>query len=316
MLFLKRNKIPYYIKNHLTYFLPNIRFINQLKKALTTFNAIKDKTLVNDRLDYYFKKKESFTTDEKSESITHFYKNHKKNTYFFDSISYLRAFEFKRKFNYLFGDVIHVPNIPSFVKSRPIYGNNENSVLLKLNKVRHYFFINDNIKFTDKKDILVWRGEARGKPHRIEFLKKLWNNPMCDVGQTQKPEEDVPWQKSKISISKQLEYKFIFCIEGNDVATNIKWAMSSNSLVFSYKMKYETWFMEGRLKPDYHFVLIKDDLSNLEEKMKYYTRHTDEAQQIIDNANAWVNQFKNKKREDMLSFLVIQRYFKLQKRRQ
>ena len=44
-------------------------------------------------------------------------------------------------------------------------------------------------------------------------------------------------------IYKQLNYKFIFCIEGADTATNIKWVMSSNSLCYA-KAKYETWFME------------------------------------------------------------------------
>lgn len=316
MLFLKKNKTPYYIKNNLSYFLPNSLFKRKLIKALSAFNEIEDKAYIKDRLAYYMKREKPFTTDEKSESILHFYKNHKKNTYFFDSLFYLRAFDLKNKFNYLFGDVTYVPDIPSFVKSRPISGNNENSVLLKLNKVRHYFFVKDKVKFSDKKNLLVWRGEARGKPHRTAFLKQLWNHPMCDVGQTQKPEEDVPWQKLKLSIRQQLNYKFIFCIEGNDVATNIKWVMSSNSLVFSYKMKYETWFMEGRLQAGVHFVLIKDDLSDLEEKMNYYSQNPDKAQQIINNANAWVNQFKNKKREDLLSFLVIQKYFKLQEKKQ
>ena len=48
-------------------------------------------------------------------------------------------------------------------------------------------------------------------------------------------------------ISKQLCYKFIFCIEGADTATNIKWVMSSNSLCVMPKPKYETWFMEGKI---------------------------------------------------------------------
>lgn len=313
MLFLKRNKTPYYFTNYLSYFLPNILYRNKFKRILATYNAIEDKSYIRDRLNYYFKKTDTFAINEKSESIAHFYKTHKKKTYFFDSISYLRAFDLKRKFHYIFGDVTHVPDIPSFVKSRPIFGDNENSVLLKLNKVRHYFFISDKKKFTNKKDLLVWRGEAHGKPHRIQFLKELWDHPLCDVGQTHKPVENVPWQKSKMSIRKQLEYKFVFCIEGNDVATNIKWAMSSNSLVFSCKMKYETWFMEGRLQPDYHFVLIKDDLSDIEEKILYYSKHTDEALKIIKNANDWVKQFKNKEIEDMISFLVIQKYFDYQK---
>ena len=42
--------------------------------------------------------------------------------------------------------------------------------------------------------------------------------------------------------------------------------MSSNSLCFMPKPKYETWFMEGKLIPNHHYVLIEDDYSNLLEQ--------------------------------------------------
>ena len=41
--------------------------------------------------------------------------------------------------------------------------------------------------------------------------------------------------------------------------------MSSNSVAVMPKPKYESWFMEGKLIPDYHYVLIKDDYSDFEE---------------------------------------------------
>ena len=100
-----------------------------------------------------------------------------------------------------------------------------------------------------------------------------------------------------MSIYQQLAYKFIFCIEGVDTATSIKWVMSSNSVCVMPKPKYETWFMEGTLKPDIHYVEVNDDFSNAEEKIKYYSEHTDEALKIIENAHVHVNQFKNSKRE-------------------
>ena len=55
----------------------------------------------------------------------------------------------------LFGDIVEIPKIPSIVKSRPISKYNHNSVLLKLNKVRHFTYTNDNNKFEEKKDILI-----------------------------------------------------------------------------------------------------------------------------------------------------------------
>ena len=70
------------------------------------------------------------------------------------------------------------------------------------------------------------------------------------VGQVNKPETGGAFLRPKLSILEQLEYKFVLCLEGNDVATNLKWVMSSNSLAVMPKPRYETWFMEG----SYNFV--------------------------------------------------------------
>jgi hypothetical protein len=75
------------------------------------------------------------------------------------------------------------------------------------------------------------------------------------------------------------------------------------------KPTYETWFMEGLLIPNHHYVLLKDDYSDLEEKIKYYSEHIDEALTIIKNANGHVEQFKDQKREDAISLLVLKKYF-------
>ena len=98
-----------------------------------------------------------------------------------------------------------------------------------------------------------------------------------------------------MTIDEQLDYKFILSLEGNDVATNLKWIMSSSSLAVMPRPKYETWFMEGTLVPNYHYILIKDDYSDLEERLKYYIVNTAEALEIVRNANEYVNQFRNKK---------------------
>lgn len=114
-----------------------------------------------------------------------------------------------------------------------------------------------------------------------------------------------------MTISEHLDYKYILCLEGNDVASNLKWVMSSNSLAVMPKPVYETWFMEGSLIPDFHYVHIKDDYSDLEEKLNYYNTHTAEALKIVENAHKYINQFKNKKQEDLISLLVIKKYLKM-----
>jgi hypothetical protein len=57
-------------------------------------------------------------------------------------------------------------------------------------------------------------------------------------------------------------------------------------------------------------VPIKDDFSDLEEKLNYYIQNPAEALKIIENGHKFVEQFKNKKREDLISLMVLDKYFK------
>jgi hypothetical protein len=133
---------------------------------------------------------------------------------------------------------------------------------------------------------------------------------MFNIGQTG-PVLDAPWVKNFMPISEQLDYKFIFCIEGVDTATSIKWVMSSNSVCVMPKPKYETWFMEGALQPDVHYIEISDDFSNAEQKIKYFIEHPNKVLKIIENAQAHVEQFKHAKREKLISLMVLDKYFSL-----
>ena len=86
--------------------------------------------------------------------------------------------------------------------------------------------------------------------------------------------------------------------------------MSSNSIAIMPRPKYESWFMEGRLQGGVHYIEIKDDYSDLEEKIRYYSTHPEEAKAIIRNAQAFVDQFRDKEREELISLLVLEKYFR------
>ncbi|WP_337201068.1 hypothetical protein [Campylobacter sp. W0014] len=83
--------------------------------------------------------------------------------------------------------------------------------------------------------------------------------------------------------------------------------MSSNSLVLSTKMTCETWFMEGKLKANEHFVLI--DNENLLDTINYFKQHPKQAIEIINNAHHHINQFLNRKKEFHIGILVLAKYF-------
>tara|TARA_B100001113_G_scaffold147775_1_gene121193 strand:- start:3367 stop:4200 length:834 start_codon:yes stop_codon:yes gene_type:complete len=248
-----------------------------------------------------------------SENISELSKLKIKNfhkTYFFDSYEFTRYFKSSLKMNFLFGDITHIPEIPSIVKSRPIAENQKNSILFKLNKVRHFTYTNDSNQFADKKNILIGRGAVTVKhKKRTNFYEMYFNHHLCDLGQINKNTEHDHWIKDKISIEDHLKYKFVLCIEGVDVATNLKWVMSSNSIAVMAKPKIESWFMESKLVADYHYIEINDDYSNLEEKLNYYINNVDECLKIIENANTYVSQFKDYNREKLISLLVLEKYF-------
>jgi hypothetical protein len=110
-------------------------------------------------------------------------------------------------------------------------------------------------------------------------------------------------------IYDHLKFKYILSLEGNDVASNLKWIMNSNSIAVSPPLNFETWFMEGRLTPGEHFIEVKSDYSNLLDQMAYYDEHPKEAKEIIENAHAFCRQFFDKKRERLIALMVMNKYF-------
>jgi len=320
----KNIKSFYYLRHVLAALVPRIFYRLRLQSELKRIKYY-DKEYIFSRLNYYNKKENRFTVSENSTTNKNFRRlqlgNIKENiikknkevkkytTYFFDLYKLFSFFDNKKKLDFIFGDITKAQKIPTIVKSRPII-NSDDSVILKLNKVRHFHFINDHKKFIDKKNKAVWRGYGENSKARQYFLKNYHHISMFNIGQTG-PVLDAPWVKNFMPISEQLDYKFIFCIEGVDTATSIKWVMSSNSVCVMPKPKYETWFMEGALQPDVHYIEISDDFSNAEQKIKYFIEHPNKALKIIENAQAHVEQFKHPKREKLISLMVLDKYFSL-----
>ncbi|MFI3277136.1 glycosyl transferase family 90 [Vibrio sp.] len=303
-------KIKYYVSNGLLAGLPSLLFRYAAKYILKQKHNY-DERYLTERVNYYCKLETQHEISEKGATQAKGFKKTGGSAYYYDLLKVIKCFPPRSHFKYVNGDVIDIPEEPSFLKSRPIEGDNRNSVLLKLNAIRHYRFVNDEKQYEDKSDMLVWRGTGF-RPNRRVLLSTHFNNPRCNVGRVDtqdKDPEQLSYLTPPMSIQEQLNYKFILSLEGMDVATNLKWIMSSNSLCFTPKLVYETWFMEGQLQAGVHFIEVKDDFSDLDEKMDYYLAHPEEAKAIINNAQQWVAQFKDAKREKILSLMVADKYF-------
>ncbi len=305
-------KFPYQVKNIVSYLCPRklfeIRRAAKIRRYLAKHPE--EKAYIEQRVNYYCKLQAHTSLPVDAMCLGQFkYGKEYHFAYYFDTYEYVKYFSKKLRFCFSFGDITWIPQCPTIVKSRPISELNENSILLKLNKFRHFNFIVDSTPFSAKQNKLIGRGLLY-QQNRIDFYKKWFGTPLCDLGQVnEKPVYDPAWICKKMTREAHLQYKFILCLEGNDVATNLKWVMLTNSLAVMPKPKYETWFMEGTLIPNYHYVAIADDFSDLEERLNYYISHEDEALAIIHHANEYVQQFLNAEREDIVSLLVLQKYF-------
>ena len=314
----KRRKLLYYLYHTpIVYFFPSIISRLRLKNILN--NSFQEE-YIQSRVRYYFKKTSNFRVSNEGKNLSElfwnqFFKN-KQNSHFIDFYNVLQFFNKKNKVDFIYSTKDYIdssiakkhPPYPTFVKSRPVGFNNQNSILLKLNQVKLFHFIKDPKKFENKKNQAVWRGDIRNNSQREYFVKNFYRTPLFDIGQTS-PKQDVAWMKSFMSIKDQLDFKFIFCLEGKCISTNLYWAMSSNSVCVMPKPKYESWFMEGKLEDGVHYIEVKDDFSDAQEKIEFYNNNNDKCLEIIQNAQKFVKQFKNAKQERLIQLLILKQYF-------
>lgn len=319
----KPSNLLYYLRSFGSLAIPRAYFCHRCPQLLAAAKRRDDYDDMLRRVDYYIKIREPFRLgpDRYDRKSGWFYftgptRDFKLKTfhsaYFFDQHDVTRYFPATLRWNYLPGDVYFTPDVPTVVKSRLLTDDNENSILLKLDKFRHFRFVNDPVPFREKQDCAIFRGKIRASRQRTTFLERYFNHPLCDCGVVGRnegcPEE---WMTEKKTIRQHLDYKFIMAIEGNDVASNLKWVMSSNSIAVMPRPTCESWFMEGTLRPDYHYIEVRPDFADLEEKLRYYIAHPDEAEQIIANAHAYVAPFRDHRRELQLQLMVLQRFFEL-----
>jgi hypothetical protein len=312
----KNSNLKYYIRSYLREYTPKIFSQMQLNRILRQLDQRQDKEEIMRRVNYYCKldKGSNFNRQMWSDKAIMLQDQPVtgQKTYYFDAMEYARYFSQDLRWILDAGDKPYVAPEPAIVKNRPIVEHNENSVILNLDKNRHFLFVRDNKPWRDKKNMTIFRGDlGPRKENRDVFMNRWYGHPMVDAASTNRSEQHPEWQREKLTIGDHLDFKFIMSLEGNDVASNLKWIMSSNSIAVTPCLTQETWFMEGTLIPNYHYIEVKPDFSDLEERLTYYIEHPDEAEAIIRHAHEYVEQFFDHEREKLISLLVLKKYFEV-----
>ena len=317
----KNSKMKFFAKAYLQQCIPTWVTRRLLGSLLQQIEKREDRKEILRRVDYYCKLTPKTRYDHaefnrravciKDQPVI------QPKVYYFDAMDSARYFDRRSRWILKAGDVADLQAVPTILKSRPIGDDNQCSVVLNLNRVRHFLFVDDPKPWREKSDMAIFRGDVGNpkdgnvKPNRVAFMNRWFGHPMVDAASIDSIEGHPEWQHEKMTISEHLDYKFMMSLEGNDVASNLKWVMSSNSIAVSPRLTCETWFMEGTLIPNYHYIEVKEDFSDLEERLQYYINHPDEAEAIIQHAHEYVAQFKDQQREKLISLLVLKKYFEI-----
>jgi hypothetical protein len=246
------------------------------------------------------------------------------NSYFRDMLGHLAQLN-NYHTNYLFyrfGDHVEKCKYPTFVKARRKDYTNSNNILLNLDQDYHIRMLasirNIDTPFNEKNNKLLWRGCSTGE--HIHGMRNLIvkqfqhsSNPDIDIkynrlvqGVTNNNNEFILGDSK--SIQEMLKSKFLISIEGNDVASNLKWILLSNSVALMPIPKMCTWYMEDHLEPFVHFVPLNDNFDDLEEKYQWCLDNLDECEKISKNATEYILQFMNEENEREIVNTIITNY--------
>lgn len=236
-----------------------------------------------------------------------------------DMISFMETVNTKDPVPLVCGDSLLNEDVPAFIKSRKINGR---GLLLKLNSKRHWSFdFNlDTAQWEDKKNGVIWRGVHTGrvggssqwkdKTLRLGFVQRYFEK--YDIGFNapggQGVPECKPYVKGFVSQEEQLKKKYILSLEGNDVATNLKWVLASNSVPIMPKPTRETWLLESQLIPYVHYVPLSDDLDNLEDVYKWCLDNDGHCKKIAENGRRYMKMFFDENNEREIMRMIYERY--------
>ena len=282
---------------------------NKKKKIKISKNDLKSNFINPDKLYIYnYFKVHKFST----QSIQHYIQDFEK---IINKKNYLKF----RRFICKFGDINEIQDKPTIVKSRRI-NNKENSIIFKLNNIRHFDIIRNYnwfiINWEDKINEPVWRGTTTGYDNKdrlilVQKYYKKYNIGFNDLVQNYTAEDDKEiYIKNDMTYYDQLKYKYLISIEGNDVSTGLKWMLVSNSVVLMKKPTMESWIMEDKLKPYVHYVPLNDNFDNLEEIVEWCIENDDKCKEISKNATNYMRKFFNTKNEKKILLEILERYQK------
>lgn len=190
-----------------------------------------------------------------------------------------------------------------------------------------------DVPWEKKKNSGVWRGLLTGKEGEegVTFAKDCYRIPRCRFVQenleSKLVDAGVSYQlkslpidtvseknmiKGNMNLQCMLKYKVIIIIEGNDVASGLKWALYSRSVVLMAPPTKTSFAMEEYLKPWVHYVPLKSDISNAEEMIRWIVENDEKARLISERATLFMHDLlfheKSAAENEFIQEEILERY--------
>lgn len=142
-----------------------------------------------------------------------------------------------------------------------------------------------------KYDKLFWIGSVETHPSRItlcemslkdsriEAIGANWKRETYQIYRTQKADKFVTFQD-------HTQYKYLIDLQGYGYSGRLKILLFTGRPLFVAERKWKEYFYDD-LKPFVHYIPVKEDLSDLTEKLDWAETHYEEALQIAKNAQEY-----------------------------
>ena len=199
--------------------------------------------------------------------------------------------------------------------------------------------VSDDISFCEKIPKIFWRGALSGSRYvtpsrrvgvyslktiqdfrsqrenysRISAVYYSTKNPeitdfklTCELSKALQAESNFNFHSDKASPKDHLHYKYILCPLGNDVASNLYWVVSTQSLAFKEEGDYEC-IADYFLKPWIHYIPISKGLHDLQDKYIWCQNNEDKCKLIIENANSAYKNIIDSKYWEVNELIVLDR---------
>lgn len=212
-------------------------------------------------------------------------------------------------------DFADIP-IPTFEDWKRV-SSQEDGILFE--ECKNYVY-NFNLDFSSKIEKAVFRGSNTGQGTTVDTNKRLYlvnlanskdGKELIDAGITKwntRPQKEFGKKYLTFTDTTQLKfglvepltpeqqsnYKYIVNVDGHVSAYRLSLEMSMGSVILLVNSEYKLWF-KNMLVDGFHYISVKEDMSDLIDKIKWCKRNEEKCKEIAKNALNFYKTYLSKK---------------------